>query len=69
MLGVRRESVMSGWRDVEGRTNAERRRANADTERKSFLDRLRNRPTSLVKPLLGFCFVVVLVFALMLAIR
>ena len=58
---------MSGWRDIEGRTNAERRRANA--EHKNLLDRLRYRPASFVKPALGFAFILVLVLALLLAMR
>ena len=69
MLGVRRESVMSGWRDVEGRTNADRRRANAEAEHKNLLGRLRYRPASFVKPALGFAFILVLVLALLLAMR
>jgi hypothetical protein len=55
---------MGGWRDAEGRTAAERKQANADAARRSFLATLRHRPASLVKPALGFVFVMVLVFAL-----
>lgn len=55
---------MGGWRDVEGRTRDERRRVNAEAERRSFFDTVRHRPASLVKPTLGFVFVLVLVFAL-----
>jgi hypothetical protein len=59
---------MAGWRDVEGRTSTERRGANAAAERRSFLATLRHRPASLIKPLLGFLFVMVLVIALINAI-
>jgi hypothetical protein len=60
---------MGGWRDLDGRTHAERRQSNAQTERRAFLDTLRHRPASLVKPLLGFLFVMVLVFALINVLR
>jgi len=55
---------MGGWRDSEGRTAADRKRESADAARRSFFATLRHRPASLVKPALGFVFVLVLVFAL-----
>jgi hypothetical protein len=60
---------MSGWRDADGRTNAERKRESADAARRSFLDTVRHRPANLVKPALGFAFVLVLAFALIAALR
>lgn len=59
---------MAGWRDVEGRTSRERRSVNAAAERRSLFATLRHRPASLVKPLLGFLFVMVLAIALINAI-
>lgn len=55
---------MGGWRDTEGRTSAERRGANAAAERRSFFATLKHRPLTLVRPILGFLFVMVLVIAL-----
>jgi hypothetical protein len=60
---------MGGWRDVDGKTTTDRRRTNAESERRSFLATVRHRPTSLVKPVLGFVFILVLVFTLILALR
>ena len=55
---------MSGWRDQEGRTAAERSGEQRARERARFAERVRNRPLSLVKPALSALFVGVLVFAL-----
>lgn len=55
---------MSGWRDEDGRTAAERRKGDQAKERARFVETVRNRPLSLVKPALGALFVGVLVFAL-----
>jgi len=60
---------MGGWRDVEGRTSSERRGANAAAERRSFFATLRHRPVSLIRPLLGFLFVMVLLIALINMLR
>lgn len=58
---------MSGWRDEDGRTAADRQKTQRASDRAHFLDMLRNRPLSLVKPALGLVFVGVLVFALIAA--
>ncbi len=55
---------MSGWRDGDGRTAAERRQVQRGRDRARFADTARNRPLSLVKPVLGALFIGVLVFAL-----
>lgn len=56
---------MSGWRDTEGRTATERRKQQNQTECARFFDTVRHRPASLVKPILGALFVVVLIAALL----
>jgi len=43
---------MSGWRDTDGRTAAERRRVEGEQARARFGDTVRHRPLSLVKPAL-----------------
>jgi hypothetical protein len=58
---------MAGWRDSEGRTARERAQQRGTAERAVLFDALRHRPTSLVKPVLGFLFIMVLVFALIFA--
>jgi hypothetical protein len=58
---------MSGWRDEDGRTAADRQQAQHASDRAHFFDTLRNRPLSFVKPVLGLVFVAVLVFALITA--
>jgi hypothetical protein len=55
---------MSGWRDSDGRTAGERKKREGDQERARFLATARHRPLSLLKGLLGFVFILVLVFAL-----
>lgn len=58
---------MSGWRDEEGRTAADRKSRAQAQERACFLETARNRPLSLVKPAIGALFIGVLVFALVAA--
>lgn len=58
---------MSGWRDEQGRTAADRKTSVQNQERARFLETARNRPLSWVKPALGALFVGVLVFALVAA--
>ena len=58
---------MVGWRDSDGRTSRERAQQRGAAERAAFLGTLRYRPASLVKPFLGFVFIMVLVFALIAA--
>ncbi len=55
---------MSGWRDEDGRTAADRQKMQSASDRAHFFDTLRNRPLGLVKPALGFLFIGILVFAL-----
>ena len=59
--------AMSGWRDEEGRTAADRKTRVKTEERARFLETVRNRPLSLVKPALGAVFIGVLVFAVVAA--
>lgn len=56
---------MGGWRDEDGKTAAERRKVSGKRERAQFLDTLRHRPLTLVRPILGALFALVLVFALL----
>lgn len=58
---------MSGWRDADGRTAAERRKQQGAQERARLAETLRYRPMSLVRPLLGAGFVAVLVIAIIAA--
>lgn len=58
---------MSGWRDEEGRTAADRKVRAKAQEHARFLETARNRPLSLVKPALGALLIAVLVFALVAA--
>lgn len=55
---------MSGWRDADGRTAAERRRAQSGKDRERLLATARHRPLTLLKGLAGFVFIVILVIAL-----
>jgi len=54
---------MPGWRDAEGRTAADRRQQQSAANRADFFDTLRTRPLSLIRPVLGALFILVLVFA------
>ncbi len=55
---------MSGWRDGEGRTASDRRKHEGRTERLRFMETLRYRPQTLIKPALSAAFVALLIFAL-----
>lgn len=55
---------MSGWRDQNGRTADERKTVQQAADRERFADRVRQRPLSLVKPILVALFVGILIFAL-----
>lgn len=57
---------MAGWRDAEGRTAAERRTLESAEVRARFIDRVRRRPLSLVKPALMLAFAALLIGALIL---
>lgn len=56
---------MSGWRDADGRTAADRRRQSKAEDAARFRDTVRHRPASLLKPIAGFLFILLLVLALM----
>ncbi|HVK79624.1 MAG TPA: hypothetical protein VM915_03340 [Verrucomicrobiae bacterium] len=58
---------MSGWRDADGRTAADRQKQENQASQARFAERVRNRPLSLVKPLLSAAFIGVLIIALLLA--
>lgn len=58
---------MGAWRDQDGRTAADRQKAQSASDRAHFFDTLRNRPLSLLKPALGLLFVATLAFALIAA--
>jgi hypothetical protein len=60
---------MSGWRDGDGRTAAERRKVRGAEDRARLAADVRHRPLSLLKGLLGFAFVLVIVFALVVSLR
>jgi hypothetical protein len=53
-----------GWRDTEGRTAADRRKLNDTGAQARFVDTLRRRPLSMVKPMLMLTLAAVLIFAL-----
>ena len=60
---------MAGWRDAEGRTARERAKLRGAEERAKFMRTARHRPLTLLKGLLGFASVLLLVFALLTAMR
>lgn len=60
---------MSGWRDGDGRTAAERKKIQGAEERARFAADVRHRPLTLLKGLLGFGFILILVFALLFALN
>ncbi|HYD73816.1 MAG TPA: hypothetical protein VEF55_11820 [Candidatus Binatia bacterium] len=60
---------MTGWRDSEGRTSRERAQQRGAEERAEFMRSVRQRPLTLLKGFLGFAFVLLLVFALVAALR
>lgn len=60
---------MAGWRDSEGRTAPERAEKRGADERAAFMHNARHRPFTLLKGLLGFAFVLLIIFALIGALR
>jgi hypothetical protein len=56
---------MSGWRDADGHTAADRKTIQRAEDRAGFVDRVRRRPMSLVKPILGAVFIAILIVALL----
>jgi hypothetical protein len=56
---------MSGWRDAEGRTAADRRKLGREGDRTRFLETAKNRPLTLVRSLLGAALILILIFALL----
>jgi len=59
---------MSGWRDTEGRTASERRKADGQAAAARLAATVRHRPLSLVKPILGALLVAVIIVAVVLAL-
>lgn len=53
----------SGWRDTDGRTAAERKAHAQAAQRASFIERVRDRPLSLVRPLLIGLFFALIILA------
>ena len=60
---------MTGWRDSEGRTARERVKMRGAEEREAFMHTARHRPLTILKGFLSFAFVLLLVFALLTALR
>lgn len=60
---------MGGWRDEDGRTAADRKKQKGDEDRARFVADVRHRPLTLLKGLAGFAFVMILVFAVVAALR
>lgn len=60
---------MGGWRDIDGNTAQQRRKLKREADRAAFADTARRRPLSLLKGALGFVAVLVLVFAVIFAMR
>jgi hypothetical protein len=60
---------MAGWRDTEGRTAGERAKERGAAERTALVHTLRYKPWTIAKGLLGFAFILLLVFALISALR
>jgi hypothetical protein len=60
---------MAGWRDSDGRTARERAKLRGAEERSEFMRTARHRPVTLLKGFLGFAFVLLLVLALLIALR
>lgn len=67
--GMLHALTMSGWRDEDGRTAAERKQLKGEQERARFAADVKHRPLSLLKGLLGLAFVLVLIFALLGSMR
>jgi len=55
---------MGGWRDVDGRTASERRKALREAGRAHFTDTARRRPLTLLKGLAGFALIALVCLAL-----
>lgn len=60
---------MAGWRDTEGRTATDRRKQGDAAARARFAETVKNKPLSLVKPVMSAAFVALLIAALLLAFR
>lgn len=60
---------MSGWRDNDGRTARDRRKLADEQSRADLLDTLRYRPHTLIKPVAAFLFALLIVIAVLLAMR
>jgi len=60
---------MSGWRDSDGRTAADRRKVHRAGERARLFADARHRPLTLLKGFAGLVLIGVLVFALIGALR
>jgi hypothetical protein len=66
---IRLSLDMAGWRDSEGRTARERARQRGAEEHAAFMHTARRRPLTILKGFLGFAFILLLVFALITALR
>lgn len=55
---------MGGWRDIEGRTRAERQRQQRGLARASLFATIKQRPMSLLRPALATIFILVVVAAI-----
>jgi hypothetical protein len=60
---------MAGWRDADGRTARERAQQRGAADRAAFKYTLRYRPWTILKGFLGLAFILLLVFALVAALR
>jgi hypothetical protein len=60
---------MSGWRDSDGQTAADRRKAQHTQERARFAEELRHRPLGILRGWLGAVFIAVMIGALLLTLR
>ncbi|MBK6705014.1 MAG: hypothetical protein IPG56_15510 [Caulobacteraceae bacterium] len=60
---------MGGWRDTDGRTSAERKQVKSEQDLARFAADARHRPLGLLKGFVGLALVLILVFALIGALR
>ena len=60
---------MGGWRDEDGRTATDRNKQKGEADRARFAADVRYRPVALLKGLAGFVLVMILVFAVISALR
>lgn len=60
---------MSGWRDEDGHTAAERKKLRRGEDRARLAAEVRHRPLSFLKTLAGFALAMILVLALIAAFR